>query len=112
MASGDMNGATLFAKLIDALCTAPISIADLTKYTGLDRNTVRRYLKALRETGHVYIAHMEEDSRGRLSVAAWSFTIEPREDAPRTPLPKRVLDARYNAKRRNRDRVFLMGSQP
>lgn len=98
----EMRAATLYAKLIRALCTPEgLGIENLATYCGLHANTTARYVRALRAQQVVRVCDWDEDSTGRRSIPIYQFTASPQKDAPRPgPLSAAEKQRRYRANKR------------
>jgi DNA-binding IclR family transcriptional regulator len=94
---GSRLNAVLFAMLMEELTAGPSTWQELADHTGLSRNTIWSFIRALRARGLVHIACWEPDPRGALKRAAFSFGKKP--DAPRPKLTKTQISQRYRARR-------------
>jgi hypothetical protein len=103
-----MRSATLFAKLIDFLHKPGGSYADIAEHTGLDRNTVSRYVRALHDLQRVYIVDWHVNNRNDPCIPVWRLRLYPQQrDMPRPPKKTREYTLAYQREwaKQNRQRI-------
>ena len=98
-----VGNAVAYATVIEHLLSAPYTVDELIKLSGLAENTTWKFVKALHRRGLVYVAVWRTDRWGRHTRAAFKMGSMP--DVPR-PAPKTA--ARRSLERRQREALRAM----
>jgi hypothetical protein len=77
-----LNALTV-ALMTKAMMEGPCTYVDLEEACGLTRQSIHRYIKALRSVKAAHVSQWEQDSIGRFVVKAYSFGDA--KDKPRPP---------------------------
>lgn len=86
--------------MVRELLAGPCTVADIVHETGMRPETVMGYVRALRRQKAIYIAQRNEDTAGRLTVAAYRLGDKP--DAPRAPEARALIKRRYREREKMR----------
>lgn len=95
---GGLN-ATAYSYLVEALYTAPRSLAELKDLAGM-QNAAARAIKALRDRGMLHVSGWRTDAHGRMTIR--EYRLGPGQDAPCPTVPRAVVIANYRARRQRR----------
>jgi len=83
----------------NAMAESPRTVAQLVELSGLSKQAVARWLKAVR--GNVHIAGYTEDARGRVFAPMWAYGAG--VDAPRPGCARSAAERMRDVRRRRKD---------
>jgi DNA-binding transcriptional regulator LsrR (DeoR family) len=65
------------SKMTRLLMTRPVSYDDIAAQTGLTRQTVGIYVRAMRQEGICHVADWRQDKQGHMTVRCWALGFRP-----------------------------------